>query len=190
MEFEIEIKEKLEKFQEMVLLANQRMNLIGKSTEKDVWERHIIDSYQLMKYLNKEDIVLDFGAGAGFPGIVLSICGIKNVYLVESIAKKCSFLQEVVDEITLPAKVLNERVENLKIVIDVIVARAVAPLDKIFSLTFSKKNKAVKYVLLKGKNYSIELDEAKKNWNFIYKSHKSITSCESVILEIENLSKK
>src|SRR6202046_1394945 len=72
-----------------------KINLISNSTILDVWKRHIIDSGQLMKYLSESENVIDLGSGAGFPGMVLAILGIKNMTLVESDSRKVAFLKEV-----------------------------------------------------------------------------------------------
>ena len=79
---------KLDDYVNLLLSTNKKFNLIGKSTEENIWQRHIIDSIQLIKLLNLEqDIVIDVGTGAGIPGIILSICGVNTVYLVESKTK-------------------------------------------------------------------------------------------------------
>ena len=86
--------EKLESFVAILLKYNQEYNLIGKSTIDDIWHRHILDSAQLLQYIkNKDSVVGDFGSGAGFPGVVLSILGVKEVHLIEKSFRKCEFLK-------------------------------------------------------------------------------------------------
>ena len=91
---------KLDDYVNLLLSTNKKFNLIGKSTEENIWQRHIIDSIQLIKLLNLEqDIVIDVGTGAGIPGIILSICGVNTVYLVESKTKKTNFLKEAANSL-------------------------------------------------------------------------------------------
>jgi 16S rRNA (guanine527-N7)-methyltransferase len=87
-----EILDALEKYQSLTLKWNKTINLISCNTECDFWVRHILDSLQLMKYINDQNVhLIDVGSGGGFPGIVLSIAGIKNVTLVESDIRKSIF---------------------------------------------------------------------------------------------------
>ena len=86
----------LEKFIESLLDYNQRLNLIGASTIEDIWCRHILDSAQLLQFIPDQNIAIaDLGTGAGFPGIILSILGIKNITLIEKSPKKCQFLRNI-----------------------------------------------------------------------------------------------
>jgi 16S rRNA (guanine527-N7)-methyltransferase len=74
----------LEQFIDSLLTYNQSHNLIGKSTEENIWHRHILDSAQLIKYINNKNLITgDFGSGAGFPALVLSVLGLKEVHLIE-----------------------------------------------------------------------------------------------------------
>ena len=182
-----ETYEKLELYVELLKNKNDDLNLIGRGTLDNIWERHIIDSIQLTKHLKPGDEILDFGTGAGLPGLVLAILGYE-ITLVESIAKKCNFQTEVKEKLGLSCKILNERIENIHVKPNLIVtARAVAPLKKLFSISSKHIVKSQKTLFLKGKNYKKEIYAAEKMWNFKYKSFKSITSDESVILEISEL---
>ena len=187
----------LESFQNLVLEWNNKFNLISKSSEKDIWNRHIIDSLQLAEYIEKKSITLyDFGSGAGFPGIVLAIYAKHNsldwqIKLIESIRKKADFLKEIKDNLKLNIEVINDRIENLKIKkADVITSRALASLEKLFeySLSFSKKD--TQLIFPKGASWQTELETAQKKWSFDYKNYPSITNQESVILVIKNLRRK
>lgn len=179
---------KINDFIKILLLWNQRLNLISKNTESDILERHVMDSLQLSKFISKDDNILDFGTGAGFPGIILNIAGYNNITLVESIKKKCDFLEEVKKELNLSAVIINDRIEKTSLInCDVITARAVAPLDKLLGFANFHNKKNVKLLFLKGKNYREEIKNAEKLWKFNYKQYKSMTSDESVILKITNL---
>lgn len=96
-----ETKEKIETYKTLVLEWNCKFNLISKSSVEHIWERHILDSVQLYKYIRPTDkILLDLGSGAGFPGMVLAIMAEQlnpelSINLVESIGKKTLFLNAV-----------------------------------------------------------------------------------------------
>ena len=183
-----ETSKKLYLFTDILLKKNQELNLIGKNTVDDVYQRHILDSLQLLKYINIDDKILDIGTGAGFPGLVLNIASCKNVALIESIRKKCVFLSEVKKRLDLSCNIINNRSEQIDYIEnDIITARAVAPLKKLFSLLYKQQNKNTRCFFFKGKNYQEEIIEAKKSWKFNYKSYKSLTSKEGVILEISDI---
>ncbi len=189
--FDQKTTDNLEKYQEILLKTNQQFNLISKNTEKDIFLRHIEDSYQLLPLIKKEQKILDFGTGAGLPGLVLNICGINDVTLVESTTKKCLFLEKIKKELNLNCKIINDRVENVFFEkYDVITARAVASLDKLFNLIKHLLHSNLQVIFLKGKNYQKEVEIAEKIWQFSLKTVRSKTSDESVILIITNLKKK
>ncbi len=177
----------LENYVTLLLEHNKKLNLIGSGTLPHIWQRHIIDSLQLAKYLSKDLTIVDFGSGAGLPGLILSIIGY-DVVSVESIAKKANFQKEVAKQLGLKICVLNKRIEDVTIKNDyILTARAVAPLTKLFNLSSNLLNNKHKAVFMKGKNYKKEIIDAEKSWQFNYKTYKSITSDESVILEISKL---
>ena len=181
-----------ETFSEYIKLLtkwNEKINLVSKSTIPELWDRHILDSAQLMNFIDKSQIVLDIGSGAGLPGIVLGILGIKKVILVESDRRKCSFLMEVKRILGLNVEILNERVENIDCKVDVITSRGFSSLSNILEIA-SKIGKYDKLLLLKGQNYSLELKEAVQNWEFRCINHPSITNFSSCILDITDVRKK
>lgn len=183
---------KLESFVAILLKENQQFNFIGKSTIDDIWNRHILDSAQLLRFIdNKNAKFADFGTGAGFPGVVLSILGIKEMHLIEKAFRKCDFLRRAKASSANKIVVHQAKLEELTdITFDCITSRALAPLDKL--LTHSKKFlKDDGYCLfLKGKNLSNELELAKKQFNFIYETHPSLTSSESNIIKLSQITKK
>jgi 16S rRNA (guanine527-N7)-methyltransferase len=183
-----ETAKKLEIFAELLKNKNSQINLIGRNTVSDIYQRHILDSLQLLKYINIEKKILDFGTGAGFPGLVLNIAGANNITLVESIKKKCNFLIEVKEQLALSCTIKNERIESLtSLNNEIITARAVAPLSKLIALVYNQQQENTECFFFKGKNYQQEILEAKKIWKFNYKSYKSLTSKEGVILNISNI---
>ena len=171
---------------------NSHTNIVGKSTLVNPWTSHILDSIQILPFIqNKKFSILDMGTGAGLPGIVLCISGCKNVTLVDSNSKKINFLNIIKKEMNLSAKIILKRVENLNNVkFDIITSRALASLNKLLSYSqkFMKKNTLL--IFLKGKAVNEELKEAQKKWVFQFQKHKSISDSRGTILIIKNLKKK
>jgi len=163
------------------------MNLIGKSTEDDFDQRHILDCIQIYNYIGNPNLrILDVGSGAGLPGILLSILGFKNMHLVEKSPKKSDFLNNCKSRLGIEFTVHNNLIEKLKITkFDTVVARAFAPIVKIISATKKITDSKTKYILLKGKSYFNELefvDQSKYDW----KLYPSLTSDESKIVVIHS----
>lgn len=184
-----ETLEELQEYAKLLSKWNQKINLISKDSEKDIWGRHILDSAQLIKFINKSDKILDVGSGAGLPGIVLSILGAENIFLLDSDQRKCAFLVEVSRLLNLKNKIINDRLENLtNEYFDTIIARGFASIAKIFEQTrFLKTNRIL---LLKGKIYESELLEATQKWAFDYITYPSTTNSNSYILDIKNVQQK
>lgn len=180
----------LGKYQSLTLKWNKTINLVSCNTEHEFWVRHILDSLQLMKYINDHNIhLVDVGSGGGFPGIVLSIAGIQNVTLVESDIRKSIFLLQASKISSNKVKVVNQRIEDVKLNCDILTSRAFAQLEKIFVYTkhINIKNK---YLLFKGEQYQKEIEIAKKRWSFCHSVYDSETSNNSKILEISNIHDK
>ena len=181
----------LEDFVELLLNENDNFNFIGKSTIENIWDRHILDSAQLLRFIENKNIKFaDFGTGAGFPGIVLSILGLREIHLVEKSFRKSEFLRRA--KLFSPNRLFvhQSKLEELsKLEFDCVVSRALAPLDQL--LDYSKKFlKADGYCLfLKGKNLVKEIELAKKTFQFEYELHASLTSLESNIIKVSKISK-
>lgn len=181
----------LEDFVELLLNENDNFNFIGKSTIENIWDRHILDSAQLLRFIENKNIKFaDFGTGAGFPGIVLSILGLREIHLVEKSFRKSEFLRRA--KLFSPNRIFvhQSKLEELsKLEFDCVVSRALAPLDQL--LDYSKKFlKADGYCLfLKGKNLVKEIELAKKTFQFEYELHASLTSLESNIIKVSKISK-
>lgn len=160
----------LQDFVELVLKVNHQYNLIGKSTESEIWDRHILDSAQLLKYCDNLDLVgADFGSGAGFPGLVLSILGFKKIYLIEKSFRKSQFLEQAKKFSSNQVIIKQQNIEELvDLDLDLIFSRALAPLNNLLLMVKPFLKKDVRCLFLKGRNWSLELDIAKKNNQFIY----------------------
>ena len=133
----------LNKFISELKKTNSLINLVGKSTLLNPWDRHICDSLQIIPFIkNKNSSVLDMGTGAGLPGIVLSILGYKNITMVDSRKKKIEFVQQIIEKLGLKTKLINSRLEDLRLPpFQYITSRALASLDKLlnYSLFFFKR---------------------------------------------------
>ena len=159
----------LQTFLEHLTEANEVMNLVGPDTLPDFWNRHAWDSAQLLELAPEALTWADLGAGAGFPGVVLAIL-LKgrpdaHVWLIDSLGKRCRFLQYLVDDLGLPATVINGRAEAQTIRVDVVTARAVAPLEKLLGYAQPYFARGAQGLFLKGEKAEAELIEARKVWH-------------------------
>ena len=176
-----------------VLLAewNEQMNLVGPSALAQFWLRHVYDSAQLLALAPDAKVWADIGAGAGFPGVVLAIL-LKGqpdakVHLVDSLAKRCRFLSAVVEALALPAQVHNARAENLSLKVDIVTARALAPLVKLLEYGRPYLSKGAIGLFLKGQDVGSELTEATRYWKFEAHLTQSLSHTEGRILQVKGL---
>lgn len=160
----------LERYRSYLEDWNQRMNLVGPATLPVFWSRHAWDSAQVLPLVPDALVWADLGTGAGLPGIVLAILGKDrpgfHVHLVESMAKRCRFLTEVVDGLSLPATVHNSRAEDLSMPVDIVTARACAPLSRLLGYARPYLHRGVTALFLKGQDVAAEMEEAAKSWDF------------------------
>lgn len=172
---------------------NEKMNLVGPSALAQFWPRHAYDSAQLLNRAPAALTWADLGAGAGFPGVILAILlkgrdGAK-VHLVESLAKRCRFLSEVAGVLDLPVQVHNARAESLKLKVDVVTARAVAPLPRLLGFAEPYLKAGAVGLFLKGQDAPAELEEARKAWRFDASLTQSLSSPDGQIVEIRGISR-
>ncbi len=176
---------KLKIFVKSVIDANKEHNFISKSTECDIWNRHVLDSAQLVKFISfKQGSLADLGSGAGFPGIVLAIFNLNfgfHVKLYEKSAVKSAFLKRIVSELDLNAKILGNIYDN-NIESDYIVCRAFKKLDRIIQVSREIAKKPHRLIVLKGQNAQEELNNAFKKKKYHYKLENSMTNDKSKIL--------
>ena len=167
-----------------------KINLISGKTLDNVWRRHFLDCAQLHNLLpSGTKNILDIGSGAGFPGLVLAVMGVKNVTLVESDLKKCLFLSEVLRQTGKHANIINCRIEEFDGgYFDIITARALAPMDKLLSYINPHFGPTTRGVFLKGERLDRELTKAKKQWKLKYKTFPSITDDGGSIIIVEKIS--
>ena len=172
---------------------NARMSLVSAASLAEFWPRHAFDSAQLIQIAPSARVWVDLGAGAGFPGLVLAILlegqpGVR-VHLVESQAKKCRFLEAVVEALGLPAQVHNARAENLALKADVVTARAVAPLVRLLGFAKPYLAKGAVGLFQKGRSVDAEIEDARGVWRFTCNIVPSLSDPEGRILRIEGLSR-
>ncbi len=185
-----ETYDNLKIYYDLLLRWQKKINLISDNCEDDVWQRHFEDALQLDTLISENAQTLyDLGSGAGFPGLVLALSTNKDVTLVESDSRKCSFLRAVSRETNAQnVSVQNCRIESLDLPApDIITARALAPLVKLMTYCWGlwgNDCNDVCFLFPKGKNWEAEVEEAKKSFKFDLKIHDSKTSNEAKILEI------
>ena len=180
--------EKLKKFKELVLNENKKYNLIAKSTENSIWGRHILDSAQLVKFIDfKSHILADLGSGAGFPGIVIEIFNKYkdfHVKLYEKSPVKREFLIQVINKLELKAEVFGD-VRDHRIDANIIVCRAFKKLEEVIQVSREIAKKPHKLMILKGQNAQEELKRSFKTKKYPYKLEKSMTNKDSKIILME-----
>ena len=181
-----EVIVKLLEYKKLLLEENKKMNLIGKSTIEDFDQRHFLDCLQIHKFMpEKNSLTVDLGAGAGLPGVLLSIVGHKKLHLIEKSPKKSVFLDNCKMRLGLDYTVHNQSLSDVSLSnLQYIVARAFAPITKILHYTKQMVTNQTQYVLLKGKTYLEELNLINK-MKFNWKAYPSITSNESRIIVIQ-----
>lgn len=191
-----ETMSRLELYADLVVKWQPRINIVGASTTEDVWARHLQDSAQIWPHLaeiaqKEETKIVDFGSGAGFPGIVLSILGASHVTMMESVTKKTVFLMEACRVCGCLAKtrIARERIEAAKPEnADIITARAFAPLPKLLEMGQRHLKSGGKYVLLKGRAYEAELADARDaGWKFSVTTFPGIVDPDGVVMILEGV---
>jgi 16S rRNA (guanine527-N7)-methyltransferase len=183
----------LQAFLALLTEWNEKMNLVGPSALADFWPRHAWDSAQLLSLAPEALTWADLGAGAGFPGVILAILlkgrpGVE-VHLVDSLAKRCRFLAEVVQALDLPAQVHNARAESLKLTVDVATARALAPLSKLLEFAQPYLKRGAVGLFLKGQDAPAELATAREAWRFEATLIPSLSNPDGHIVEVKGLSR-
>ena len=185
-------------FHKILIKWQKSINLISKNTIENTWERHFLDSAQLYKFVRDiEGNIIDFGSGAGFPGMVLAIMGKKNIHLVESDYKKCVFLKEIAMLTETDITIHNCRIEELNFInVDLVTCRALASLKNLIhyvevfiNKSFGERQKYPKLLFLKGKSYFSEIIELSKIKKISFEEYPSITDKDGRILYISKVDK-
>lgn len=185
--------ERLDRFVALLDKWQAVTNLVAPSTLDAVWTRHVVDSAQLMKLEpDQASVWIDIGSGGGFPGLVVAAMRPDmRVHLVESVAKKASFLREAARAMDLDVMVHAGRAEAVIGVAvtstDVVSARALAPLDVLIGLAAPLLKNGAVGLFPKGKDASSELTQAREKWRFNASLHKSLTEPDARIIRVDRL---
>ena len=171
-----------------LLKANKKHNFIAKSTENVIWHRHILDSAQLVKFIDfSKGSLSDLGSGAGFPGLILAIFNQNkdfHVKLYEKSPVKRAFLKDIIDGLSLKIE-LRGNVYDEIIDTDYIVSRAFKKLEAIIQVSREIAKKSHKLIILKGQNAQKDLKKAFKKEKYDYKLENSITNEDSKIIIVD-----
>ena len=187
---------RLERYAECLAHWQKAINLVGPSTLAALWPRHFADSAQLLNLAPDARLWLDLGSGAGFPGLVIAILktGVPDfrMHLVESNRKKCAFLAEVARATAAPVDIHAMRIEELaesahSLKPDVVSARALAPLPRLFELASPFFGEGTRGLFLKGREAEAEIEAARAGWDFAFRLHPSLTARDARIVEVAGL---
>ena len=176
---------------------NEKINLVSKNTLVDIWERHFLDSGQIIKHVEASGKRwVDVGSGAGFPGLVVALllrdrkidC---DLVLVEKNLKKGFFLSEVIRKLKLSVEVVNDNIDTLEpLKADILTARAFSELNKLIEIAFRHRKKEGICLFLKGENYRMELDKTLNYWFFDYDIVDSLSSSSGKIIRVKKIFKR
>ena len=186
--------EKLNIFHDNILRFNKKYNIIAKSTEKKIWSRHILDSAQIVKYINfnNDQSLADLGSGAGFPGMVLAIFN-KNprfhVKLYEKSIIKCNFLTKMKNQLKINVDINSESFTKHEINASYIVSRAFKKLDEIMRISREIVKVNHRLIVLKGENAQKEINNLSEGIKDRYELVNSMTNKNSKILIVDILKK-
>ena len=174
---------RLEAYEKLLRAEAERQNLVSASTLEDLWNRHILDSAQLVR-LEPHDRAswVDVGSGAGLPGIVVACIVRGPVVLVEPRRLRAEFLHRVCESLELNAKVVLGKAERAEGKFDVITARAVARLSELLKISAHLSTKNTVWALPKGRGAEAELVEAQQAWQGVFHVEQSVTDADSRIV--------
>ena len=175
-------------FVDELLKANKKHNLISKSTENTIWHRHILDSAQLVKFIDfSKGSLSDLGSGAGFPGMILALFNENkdfHVKLYEKSPVKRAFLEHISKKLLIKVEIIGNVYEG-SINTDYIVSRAFKKLEAIIQVSREIAKKSHKLIVLKGRNAQEDLKKAFIKEKYDYKLENSITNEESKIIIVD-----
>ena len=185
-----ETRDRLSHYAELLLRWNHAINLVANGSLKDLWKRHFLDSAQLLPLIPTEgpDDVVDFGSGAGFPGLVLAIMGAGQVHLIERDERKCAFLREVAHKTAAPITVHNmdlNKVTPWPVI--AVTARAFAPLSNLLPFAAPFIDQGALGLFLKGKTLDDELTQSSKEWRILADRVPSASDPAGCILRVRKL---
>ena len=183
---------RLEAYAALLTQWSPRINLVGRDTIADVWRRHILDSAQLRAFVpERARGMIDLGSGAGFPGLVLAILGIPGVELVEADSRKSAFLREAARITEAQVTIRSCRIQSVPPhPVDVVTARACAPLDRLLDLARPFLAPDTACLFLKGERVEEELTLARKRWTMTASVEQSLSDRRGVILRLQQVARE
>ncbi|MGH7038244.1 MAG: 16S rRNA (guanine(527)-N(7))-methyltransferase RsmG [Stellaceae bacterium] len=182
---------RLSAYVDLLLRWAERINLVGRVTLADPWRRHILDSAQLLPFVPAgAKSLVDLGSGAGFPGLVLAILGVSGIELVEADARKCAFLREAARVTEAPVAIHPRRIEAMPArAVDVVTARALAPLDRLLDLAAPFLGSQTVCLLLKGERAEEELAAARRTWTATAARYASLSDPRGFVLRLYGIAR-
>ena len=185
-----ETEERLHAYMALLRKWNERINLVSPKDMDNLWERHILDSLQLVPLIKGRRQFVDMGSGGGFPGIVVGIATDIPGVLIESDQRKSAFLREAARVTGARLSVLPCRLGRAEVApAPVVTARALAPLEKLLEWARPLLEPDGVGLFLKGRQAEQEIEEAARTWRFDVRSWPSKTSPDGVILEVSNFNR-
>ncbi len=175
---------RLEAYADLLIRWSAHINLVGANTLGDLWRRHLLDSAQLFAHVPPAtQSLIDLGSGAGFPGLVLAVLGVRGVELIEADARKCAFLREAARRAAAPVVIRNARIDAVPPrIVDVVTARGCAPLDRLLLLAQPFTGPDTVCLFPKGEQAKEELTAAEQAWTMDAAFHDSCSDRRGVIL--------
>jgi len=175
--------EKLEAYAALLTEESRRQNLVSASTLDNLWERHILDSAQLVRFEPHAGAAwADIGSGAGLPGIVVACLVRGPVTLIEPRRLRAEFLHKACDSLRINASVFSGKAERAEGKYDVVTARAVANVVKVLEISAHLSTRKTIWALPKGRNAGAELAEAQQAWQGVFHVEQSVTDADSQIV--------
>ena len=184
-------------YENLLCKWNKKINLVSRKTLVDIWDRHFLDSAQIINHVDaSEKRWVDVGAGAGFPGLVVALllrerkidC---DIVLVEKNAKKVFFLNEVIRKLNLNVKVVNNRIDCIDpLNADILTARAFSELKELIELAHRHRKERGICLFLKGENYRSELDKTLNYWFIDYDIFDSLSKSFGKVIRVKKIFKR
>ena len=175
--------EKIEGYAALLREESKRQNLVSASTLDWLWDRHILDSAQLVRFEPHSGASwVDIGSGAGLPGIVVACLVGGPVTLVEPRRLRAEFLHKAAESLRLKVTIVCAKVQRAQGKYDVITARAVAALPQLLEISAHLSTRKTLWLLPKGRSAERELAEAQQAWQGAFHVERSVTDAESLIV--------
>ncbi|MGE5722724.1 MAG: 16S rRNA (guanine(527)-N(7))-methyltransferase RsmG [Sphingomonadales bacterium] len=186
--------ERIEGFLALLRRENERQNLVSRSTLDQLWARHVLDSAQLLAFVDdRQASWADLGSGAGFPGLIVGLLHPGPVTLIEQRRLRADFLERGAERLGISGKIhiLCANAGQIELPpFDVISARAFAPLDRLLSLALHLSTPCTVWVLPKGRNAKSELDAARASWQGRFRLEPSLTDPDALIIVADQVERR